>query len=89
MDLNSVHGRFQLMPSDRVRVSMDRPANVMLLDDANFAKYAAGREYNYFGGHSVTSPVELAPPREGAWNVVVDADEDQDVAVKVEIVGNA
>ena len=89
MELNSVHGRFQLLPTDRVRVSMDRPANVMLLDDANFKKYADGREFNYFGGHSVTSPVELAPPREGAWHVVVDADEDQDVAVKVEIVGNA
>jgi len=47
-------------------------ANVLLLDDASFAQYRGGRAYRYHGGHFRASPVHLAIPYAGRWNVVVD-----------------
>lgn len=47
-------------------------ANVLLLDDRNFANYRTGRPFLYDGGLRRSSPVELEVPRPGHWFVVVD-----------------
>jgi Domain of unknown function (DUF1883) len=48
-------------------------ANVLLLDDGNFASYQAGKPFRYHkGGYYTHSPVVLATPRPGKWHVVVD-----------------
>ena len=53
-------------------ISLDKQANVLLMDDANFSAYRAGRSYRYFGGLAKRSPVRLVAPHTGHWNVVVD-----------------
>jgi len=53
-------------------VTLDKQANVMLLNDANFAAYRAGRSFRYLGGLATRSPVSLTPPHHGHWHVVVD-----------------
>jgi len=55
-----------------VLVTLDRQANVMLLDDSSFAAYRQGRAFSYYGGWMTRSPVRLVPPHQRHWNVVVD-----------------
>jgi len=57
---------------DVIVVSLDRQANVLLLDDINFSAYRSGRSFNYHGGWAKRSPMHLSPPHSGRWYVVVD-----------------
>lgn len=59
-------------PGDVVRVTLDKQANVLLLDALNFRKYKNGQSYHYHGGLAKRSPVDLVPPHAGNWYVVVD-----------------
>lgn len=59
-------------PDDVVVVSLDRQANVLLLDESSFAGYQSGRSFNYRGGWQRSSPVRLCPPHQGRWHVVID-----------------
>ena len=54
-----------------VKLSGDA-ANVRLLDEKNFYKYAHGREYDFTGGLTTKSPVRLKVPGYDHWYVVVD-----------------
>jgi hypothetical protein len=67
-----LHQEFDLQAGDIVEVTLDAPANVMLLDPANFANYKDGLSYRYHGGHAEESPVRLLTPRSGIWHVVVN-----------------
>jgi len=55
-----------------VIVTMDRQANVMLLDDASFAAYRYGNSFQYYGGWASCSPARVSPPCYGHWHLVVD-----------------
>ena len=70
--MNFLHSEFQGGRDDIVLVTLDKQANVMLLDDSSFAAYRQGRAFNYYGGWMTRSPVRLVPPHQGHWNVVVD-----------------
>lgn len=53
-------------------VDLDSQANVILMDDQDFAAYRRGDSFRYYGGLTESSPVRLAAPHSGHWNVVVD-----------------
>jgi hypothetical protein len=67
-----LHYEFDLDTDDAVRVSLDKQANVRLLDGNNFQKYRSGQRHNYYGGLAKVSPVVLRPPHSGRWHVVID-----------------
>lgn len=67
-----LHWEFSAGPDDVVVVTLDKAANVQLLDDSAFHAYRDGRSYRYQGGHAQVSPVRLVPPCHGHWHVVVD-----------------
>lgn len=67
-----LHYDVQLGSRDAVQVVLDRQANVLLMDDANYSSYRCGRQYRYYGGVAKRSPVTLRAPCSGKWNVVVD-----------------
>jgi hypothetical protein len=66
-----LHWDIQAGPDNVVRVELDHAANVILLDDINFSAFRRGSRYHYFGGYYKQTPVQLVPPREGSWHVVV------------------
>lgn len=70
--MNFLHSESHLDRGDVAVVTLDSQANVMLMDDINFSAYRSGRSYRYFGGLAKRSPVRLAAPSSGHWNVVVD-----------------
>ncbi len=70
--MNHLNTEFDATKDDIAEVTLDRAANVLLLDPANYDDYSQGRDYRYFGGYATKSPVRLAVPRTGHWHVVVD-----------------
>lgn len=69
---NFLHYEFDLSAHDVVEVTLDKQANVRLLNDVNFAAFRNGRQHRYHGGLAKSSPVRLAAPHGGHWHVVVD-----------------
>ena len=70
--MNYLHYDLHLQASDAVEVTLDKQANVRLLDDSNFSNYQRGDQHKYYGGLATKSPVRLSPPRAGHWHLVVD-----------------
>lgn len=70
--MNFLHYDLQLNNDDVVEVTLDKQANVRLLDDLNFGQYKRGQRHSYFGGLAKVSPVKLRPPHGGRWHLVVD-----------------
>jgi hypothetical protein len=70
--MNYLHYEVDAGPDEVIEVTLDKQANVLLLDDPNYRDYQAGRSYRYHGGLATVSPVRLRPPHSGPWHVVVD-----------------
>lgn len=67
-----LHWSVNAGPDNLIQIELDRQANVLLMDDANFNSYRSGRSYRYFGGLATRAPVTLVPPHTGHWHVVVN-----------------
>jgi len=72
MIMNFLHYDLQLSPDQVVEVTLDKQANVRLLDETNYAKYKRGERHQYYGGLTKVSPAHLRPPRAGKWHLVID-----------------
>jgi hypothetical protein len=70
--MNHLNYEFDATQGDIAEVTLDRAANVLLMDPANYDAYIHGRPYRYDGEYATKSPVRLAVPRAGHWHVVVD-----------------
>jgi hypothetical protein len=57
-----------------VVVTLNKQANVLLMDSSNYRTYRSGRggRYRYTGGLAKRSPVRLRVPSTGRWYVAVD-----------------
>ena len=67
-----LHFEIDATGDETIFVSLDKQANVLLMDTNNFHNYKSGRGYRYLGGKAVKSPCALRPPQAGRWYVVVD-----------------
>ena len=70
--VNFLHSESYLDRGDIAVITLESQANVKLMDDTNFAAYRSGCSHRYIGGLAKRSPVRLAAPHSGHWNVVVD-----------------
>lgn len=70
--MNPQHYEFDLSSSDVVKVTLDKQANVRLLDSTNFSSYRRGGKHRYYGGSAESSQVRLAAPYAGHWHLVID-----------------
>jgi len=70
--MNYLHYEFNLAAGDVVEVVLDNPANVRLMDGANFSRYRSGAQHRYYGGFAKESPVRIPAPQPGHWHLVVD-----------------
>jgi len=67
-----IHFEVTAGPANTIAVSINRQANVMLLDGPNFQRYRRGQAFRYQGGNYRQSPVLLRAPSQGDYHVVVD-----------------
>ena len=70
--MNFLHYDVAASEGDVVRVTLDKQANVRLMDDSNFAFYKKGDLYHFYGGLATKSPIDISVPHGGNWNLVVD-----------------
>lgn len=70
--MNYLHYDLTLGTGDIVEVTLDRQANVRLLDSANYSRYQKGQKHQYYGGLAKTSPLRISAPTAGQWHVVID-----------------
>lgn len=70
--MNFLHYEVDADDGDVIEVTLDRQANVRVLDGNNFSSFRTGRRHSYVGGLAKRSPVRLAAPSAGRWHVVVD-----------------
>ena len=66
------HDLGQLTTGKTVEVTLNVAANVLLLDNANFDAFRAGRRYSYFGGWITQSPYRIGIPSSGHWHIAVN-----------------
>ena len=70
--MNFLHSEIQAGPGDVVRVTLDKQANVKMMDGHNFRRYRSGESHRYYGGLAKVSPFGMRPPYHGRWHVTVD-----------------
>jgi len=70
--MNYLHYELDLTGDDIVEVTLDKQANVRLMDETNFSNYKRGERHHYHGGLTKHSPARLAPPHSGHWHLVID-----------------
>ncbi len=70
--MEHINHAFDADEGDIVEVTLDRAANVLLMDESNYELYNRSGHYRYRGGYATESPVRLKVPRPGRWHVVVD-----------------
>jgi len=70
--MSYLHWDFTLNSGDIVEVMSDTQANVLLLTDADYYSYQAGRGYQYYGRFFQYFPARIAAPHSGHWHVVLD-----------------
>jgi len=70
--MNYLHYEVNVGSGGVVEVTLDKQANVRLLDSSNYSKYKRGEKHQYYGGLQVRSPARIRPPRPGHWHVVID-----------------
>ena len=55
-----------------VEVTLDKAANVKLMDSSDFSSYRNGRQHHYYGGYVQRSPYRVAVPNSGHWHLAID-----------------
>lgn len=70
--MNYLHYDLHLTQDEIVEITLDKQANVRLLDGSNYSAYKRGERHRYYGGLAKTSPYRLKPPHSGHWHLVID-----------------
>jgi hypothetical protein len=70
--MNFLHYDLDLDAGDVVEVTLDKQANVRLLDEVNYHRYKRGQRHTYHGGLAKASPIRLRTPNAGSWHLVID-----------------
>lgn len=70
--MNYLHYDLHLDSGEIVEITLDKPANVRLLDEVNFSNYKRGMHHTYHGGLAKQSPARIAAPHAGHWHLVID-----------------
>lgn len=66
--MNFLHSEVDAGPREVVRVTLDKQANVKMMDGNNFRRYRNGQRHDFYGGLAKASPLDLHPPHQGRWH---------------------
>jgi hypothetical protein len=72
-----LHWKIPGSTGDLVRIQMNGPAYVRLLDPLNFEYYKKGMKYDGQGGWSDRRDAEFVLPYKGTFHVVIDLGKEQ------------
>ena len=85
---NHLHTYLNFDKGGSVRVALDIPANVYLMDDTAYQAYQAGEEFKAVGGYVRARTKTLKAPAVGNWHLVIDSRNPADsVSVSLQLTG--
>lgn len=58
--------------NDRISVTLDKQANVKIMNSTNFQNYKKGKSYRFHSGLAKVSSLIIKPPRKGHRYVVIN-----------------
>ncbi len=67
-----IYSEIQARAAAIVEVTLDRQANVRLLDPTNYSRFKSGQQCRGYGRRALRSPLRLQVPSSGTWYVVID-----------------
>jgi hypothetical protein len=68
-----LHQEMEVGPDELIEVTLNNPANILLLDSENYEHYRNNRPFRYAkGGYVKHSPFRLYAPSFGTWHLVID-----------------
>lgn len=67
-----IYSQIQANSGAIVEITLDKQANVRMLDAANYQRFKGGQQYQYYGGRVLRSPLRIPVPLSGTWYVVID-----------------
>ena len=70
--MEHLHYDLTLRTGDSVQVTLDKQANVRLLDSTNYQHYRRGRKHKFYGGRATVSPFIVSAPSSGNWHLAID-----------------
>ncbi len=70
--MQHLHYELNLTITNTVVVTLDKQANVLLMNSSNYNSFRRGSKYKYYGGQVTTSPYRISPPTAGSWHVVIN-----------------
>ncbi len=71
MPVTHLHRSLQLNENEIIKLVLDSPANVYLLEGANYHRFVQDRPYDFHGTEIRTSPFLMSPPHPGKWELVI------------------
>ena len=71
MPLTHLHISLQLNENEAVKLELDTPVTVYLLDNTNYHLFMQDRPYTYHGTEVESSPFLMNPPYPGSWELVI------------------
>lgn len=70
--MNYLHYEVHAGPQHIIKVRIDRPANVRLLDTLHFQKYRLGKSFEGAGGETDPPGREFRVQHRDTWHIVID-----------------
>ncbi len=70
--MNFLHYEVKAGDNNIIRVTLDKQANVYLMNTLNYQKYRMKKQYSCIGGLAKKSPIEFRPSHRDVWHVVID-----------------
>ncbi|MGH7171768.1 MAG: DUF1883 domain-containing protein [Gemmataceae bacterium] len=68
-----LHQEMAVGPDDLIEITLNNPANILLLDPENYEHYRNNRPFLYAkGGYVKHSPFRLYAPSFGNWHLAID-----------------
>jgi hypothetical protein len=67
-----IHYQVKAMPYNSVTVTLDKRANVLLLNKINYRRYKAGKKCSASLKYKDTLTLKLKIPYKGEWHIVVE-----------------
>jgi len=71
MPVTHLHRTLQLSETDVIKLVLDTPANVYLLEGANYHLFMQDRPFDYHGTEVEEFPFIMSPPHAGKWELVI------------------
>lgn len=71
MPVSHLHRSLVFGEHDILKVVLDTPACVYLLENPNYHLFMQNRDYTFHGKEVDSSPFMMKPPHAGAWDLVI------------------